>query len=139
MGLLCAISPCPLASSVAAVGFLARRASGTGKALADGVAYALGRTLAFAGIGALLTAGLAAAPRLYHLLQKHLNMLLGPILVIMAAFLLDLVRPPFSRRLPPSKGHGTPWGARASVSRHGIRAELLPSLRGNLLWGGCCQ
>jgi cytochrome c biogenesis protein CcdA len=95
MGLLCAISPCPLASSIAAVGFLARRASGTGKALADGVAYALGRTLAYAGIGALLSAGLAAASPLSHLLQKHLNMLLGPLLVIMAAFLLDLIRPPF--------------------------------------------
>lgn len=47
LGLLTAISPCPLATNIAAIGYIGKRAEDRRKVFWNGVWYTLGRTLAY--------------------------------------------------------------------------------------------
>lgn len=91
LGVLTSISPCPLATNVAAIGYLARFGSSRGAQLAAGALYAAGRALAYAAVGALITWGLLSAPLLSGFLQRHVNELLGPFLVLVGMTLLGLL------------------------------------------------
>jgi cytochrome c-type biogenesis protein len=91
MGILTSISPCPLATNIVAVSFVARRVSSPWKVFLSGVLYAVGRTITYLVIGILLTAGLVSAPRASHILQKYMNRLLGPILIVVGMVLLELI------------------------------------------------
>ena len=91
LGLLCAVSPCPLAANIAAVGIIARNAVNPRHVAWNALAYALGRVIAYVAIAAALVAGLASAPTLSHTLQKHMGVLVGPILIVIGAILFDLV------------------------------------------------
>lgn len=88
LGFLCSISPCPLATNIAAIGFVSRKVGNAGGALCAGVLYTLGRTITYAILGILLIGGLSAAPEISHLLQKYMNLLMGPLLIIVAMVLL---------------------------------------------------
>ena len=93
LGILCAISPCPLATNIAAVGFISRNASPS-QTLLGGLLYAVGRATAYCALAAVVVMGVSATPELSHLLQKHLNRLMGPLLILVAVVLLGLVRLP---------------------------------------------
>jgi len=117
LGLLTAISPCPLASNLAAIGFLGRDA-GPGRALAGGLLYAAGRMLAYLALGLLLQAGLWSAPGLSRWLQTTLSPLLGPLLVLTGMALLGwLPLPAFGARVDEAA-----WRARRE--RWGLAAAL---------------
>lgn len=120
-GLLCAISPCPLAANIAAVGVVARNLS-PGRTLFAGLSYAVGRALVSCALAAALVAGLSSAPELSQILQKHMNRVLGPLLVLVAGVLLGLVR-------LPSFGTG---GCSAVRNRLAAHALLGPFLLGAL-------
>ena len=91
MGIVCAVSPCPLATNIAAVSFLAREAGRPTRVLWGGLFYALGRTVTCVGLAVSILFGLAAAPTLSQVLQKYMGLALGPILIVVGAVLLDLV------------------------------------------------
>lgn len=95
-GLLTAISPCPLATNLAATAYLARRVDSRKRAIAGTIAYTLGRVLAYAGIAALLAFGLASAPAVSLGLQRWMTPLSGPLLIVVSMFLLGLVSLPVS-------------------------------------------
>ena len=61
-GILTSISPCPLATNIAAISFVGRKIGSAPAVLAAGVLYACGRTIAYASLGILLAGGLTAAP-----------------------------------------------------------------------------
>lgn len=87
LGLLTAISPCPLAANLAAIGFLGRDRS-PWRVLAGGLLYTAGRSLAYVGLALLLSWGLLGAPALSRWLQTVLNPLLGPLLILTGMALL---------------------------------------------------
>jgi cytochrome c-type biogenesis protein len=93
LGLLTAISPCPLATNIAAIGYVARfsQSGGNGRAWLPGVLYALGRAIAYTVVGGVITWGLLSAPALSSFLQQHMNQLLGPLLVLVGMALLDML------------------------------------------------
>jgi cytochrome c-type biogenesis protein len=91
LGVLTSISPCPLATNVAAIGYIARFGRSRGSTLAAGLLYAAGRALAYASVGALITWGLLSAPAVSGFLQRHMNQLLGPFLVLVGMTLLGLL------------------------------------------------
>jgi cytochrome c-type biogenesis protein len=115
LGILTAVSPCPLATNMAALSFVARQAASPRRVLQSGAAYTLVRILSYTILAALLVSGLLTAPGVSFFLQKHLNQLMGPLMVLTGAALLDwLPLPSFgvggSDRIR-KWGEGGTWGA----------------------------
>ncbi len=99
LGVLTSISPCPLASNIAAISFIAHKGGHPRRALWAGVLYALGRTLAYVILGMVIMAGLMAGGEIARFLQRHLNQALGPILILVGMLLLGLLHPTRSMNL----------------------------------------
>jgi cytochrome c biogenesis protein CcdA len=91
LGVLTSVSPCPMATNIAAIGYLARNSHSRAAQLAAGALYALGRAMAYTLVGALIAWGLLSAPVLSNFLQKHLGQLMGPLLVLVGMVLLGLL------------------------------------------------
>jgi cytochrome c biogenesis protein CcdA len=91
LGILTSISPCPLATNVAAVSYVARRMDRPRLVLLSSLTYSLGRALAYAAVSAVVVAGLLSIPGLSLLLQRTMNKLLGPLLVLVGMYLLGLL------------------------------------------------
>lgn len=116
LGILTAVSPCPLATNVVAVSFIGRRVGSTRQVLFSGLTYALGRMVVYLALGLLTTASLFAIPEVSYFLQKYMNKLLGPILILVGIFLLGLIRLNVGKSLVGEKweqraGKGGIWGA----------------------------
>jgi cytochrome c biogenesis protein CcdA len=92
IGVLTAISPCPLATNVAAISFIGRKVSSPKATLVTGLLYTAGRSLVYVGLAAILVAGLLSAPAISAALQRYMNKLLGPILIVVGMLLLGLFR-----------------------------------------------
>jgi cytochrome c biogenesis protein CcdA len=95
-GVLTSISPCPLATNIAAVSFLSRRMHSRRMAVAGAVAYTLGRATVYGVLGFAVAWGLAAAPRLSSFLQQGLFPFLGPLLIVVGLVLLGWIRLPLN-------------------------------------------
>ncbi len=103
LGLLTAICPCPMATNIAAISFISKRVDSPMTVWMTGFVYTLGRMLAYAVLGILIMQGLFASAHVSHLLQKYMNLLTGPLLVLVGMALLQLISVPSfgfsSRRL----------------------------------------
>ena len=93
LGLLTSISPCPLATNVAATSFLGRRVDSPRHVLGGGLLYTAGRTAAYVTLGFVFVMGLLSMPETSQFLQRHMNRILGPVLIVAGALLLEVVRP----------------------------------------------
>ncbi len=91
LGILTSISPCPLATNIAAVSFVGRRVDSPGSVIIAGSLYTLGRALTYAFLGVLLVSSLLSAPAVSHALQKYMNLVLGPVLILVGMILLELI------------------------------------------------
>jgi cytochrome c-type biogenesis protein len=91
LGVLTSISPCPLATNIAAISFVGRRVGSPGKVFSAGLLYTSGRALTYLVLGMLLVSSMLSAPSLSHVLQKYMNMALGPLLIIVGMILLELI------------------------------------------------
>lgn len=91
LGILTSFSPCPLATNIAAVGWLAGAGATPRRTVGAGVLYGLGRALSYALLGGLLTASLLSAVGTARFLQQDLNRVLGPVLIVVGMVLLDLM------------------------------------------------
>jgi cytochrome c biogenesis protein CcdA len=92
LGILTSISPCPLATNIAAVSFIGRRVGNPRRVFLSGLLYTLGRALTYSVLGVLLVSSILSAPYISHLLQKYMNKILGPILILVGMFLLELIQ-----------------------------------------------
>jgi cytochrome c biogenesis protein CcdA len=90
LGVLTSISPCPLATNIAAVSFLSKKITHPGLVLISGFAYALGRMVAYAALGWIIVSSLLSVPQVAQFLQKYMIKALGPILIITGLFLLEI-------------------------------------------------
>ena len=92
LGILTSISPCPLATNIAAVSFIGRRVGQTRVVFLTGLLYMLGRMLTYVVLGILLVTSVLSIPQVSHILQKYMNKVLGPILIFVGMILLELIR-----------------------------------------------
>ena len=92
LGVLTSISPCPLATNVAAISYIGRRVDRPRLVLLSALTYSLGRAIAYAAVSAVVVLGLLSVPGLSQFLQRYLNKVLGPLLVLVGMYLLDLLR-----------------------------------------------
>ncbi|MBL0161896.1 MAG: sulfite exporter TauE/SafE family protein [Bryobacterales bacterium] len=92
LGVLTSVSPCPLASNIAAISYIGKGIARPRRVLAAGVLYTLGRVVTYALLGWLLVTSLATVVGLSNNLQSVMNQLLGPVLMVAGLFLLELIR-----------------------------------------------
>jgi cytochrome c-type biogenesis protein len=92
LGILTSISPCPLATNIAAVSFLSKKINHPRMVLWSGFAYTLGRMIAYVIIGVILISSLVGIPATANFLQKYMNKILGPVLIFVGLFLLDILK-----------------------------------------------
>lgn len=103
LGILTSISPCPLATNIAAMSYIGRSLGRPALTLWTGLLYTAGRALTYIVLGMLLVHGLLAAPLLSQWLQKYMAQLLGPLLIVVGMLLLELIPLP---ALPGGVGDG---------------------------------
>lgn len=96
LGLLTATSPCPLATNIAAISYVGRRVDRPTLVLSGGLIYALGRTVSYVLVALLVVQGVLSLSALSMFLQRSLNLVLGPVLVVVGLLLLDVIPWPWT-------------------------------------------
>jgi len=94
LGILASVSPCPLASNIAAFSYIEKDCADPRRVFVSGAFYSLGRMLTFAVLGSLVIGGIFQAHSISFFLQKQMNILVGPVLLVLGVFLLDLLELP---------------------------------------------
>lgn len=91
LGLLTAISPCPLATNIAAVGFIGKNIENKWTVLMNGLLYTLGRILSYSVLGLVLIVVLKQGSGIFKV-QKFFatygGKLIGPLLLSIGLFML---------------------------------------------------
>ena len=107
LGLLTAVSPCPLATNIAAIGFIGKDIENRRRIFLNGLLYTLGRVIAYTLLGIVLILILKEGSSLFGIqkfIGKYGELVLGPALLLIGLFIL------FGRKLKlPSfgfKGNG---------------------------------
>ena len=91
-GILTSISPCPLAMNITAMSYVGRRLGNSRLVFLSGMLYIAGQTLAYLGLAFVLIAGAQSTPLISLFLQKNMHLVLGPILIVVGMFLLQLIQ-----------------------------------------------
>lgn len=91
LGILTSISPCPLATNVVAISYIAKGIEQPRRVLWTGMLYTAGRMLAYVMLAAILVSSLLSLPDVAYWLQTRMNQIIGPLLVFTGILLLDLV------------------------------------------------
>lgn len=116
LGILTSISPCPLATNIVAISYIGKRVDNMRYVALSGFLYALGRTAVYIVIGAILVASILSVQEIALFLQKYMNQLLGPVLILAGILLLDLIKlnfpggNPFEKVMAGIK-RDSAWGA----------------------------
>ena len=115
LGVLTSISPCPLATNIAALSYVGRHVASPRKAMLAGALYTLGRTIAYVAIAALVISALLSMVEVSATLQRLAAKALGPLLILVGVALLGVIPlPPFgggmAQRMHGMAGRGV-WGA----------------------------
>ncbi|MFH0941313.1 MAG: aromatic aminobenezylarsenical efflux permease ArsG family transporter [Candidatus Omnitrophota bacterium] len=91
LGILTSISPCPLASNVAAISFLSKKITHPALVFISGLAYTLGRMVSYAILGWIIISSLLSVPQVAQFLQKYMGKALGPLLIVTGLILLEVI------------------------------------------------
>lgn len=91
LGLMTAISPCPLATNISAIGFISRDIENRKKVFMQGLVYTMGRVISYTGLALLIYFG-ASKMNISMLFQGWGEKLLGPLMVIIGLFMLDIIQ-----------------------------------------------
>jgi cytochrome c-type biogenesis protein len=96
LGILTSISPCPLATNVAAISFVARNLGSPHRVLWSGLLYSIGRMIVYIAIAVLAVASLLSLPEVSFFLESNMHKIIGPILIVVGIVLLDVLPISFS-------------------------------------------
>jgi cytochrome c biogenesis protein CcdA len=118
LGLLTAISPCPLATNITAIGYIGRDIESKKRIFWNGILYTVGRIIAYSLLGAMLIYILHRGEDMFFI-QKGVSrwgeMLIAPAMILIGLFMLfgDRLRLPkfgFSGNVESDKLKGM-WGS----------------------------
>lgn len=118
LGLLTAISPCPLATNITAIGFISKDIENRHRIFWNGILYTVGRIITYAGIGFIIIPILREGTSIYavqKVISKYGEMIIAPALILIGLFMLfgdklNLPKFGFSGSSEGLKNHGS-WGA----------------------------
>lgn len=91
LGLMTAISPCPLATNITAIGFISKDIKSRRKVFLNGLVYTLGRAISYTAIGLLFFFG-ASQFEFAGFFQEWGEKLLGPLLIVIGLFMLGVLK-----------------------------------------------
>jgi cytochrome c-type biogenesis protein len=100
LGLITAISPCPMATNIAAIAYVSRRVKERRYAVITGALYTLGRMFSYTVIGVLIIVAGLEIPGVATFLQDFGEQILGPLLIAVGAIML------VANRIPLGLGGG---------------------------------
>ncbi|WP_042371916.1 aromatic aminobenezylarsenical efflux permease ArsG family transporter [Bacteroides neonati] len=91
LGLLTAISPCPLATNITAIGFISKDIESRHRIFWNGILYTAGRIITYAGIGFILIPILREGASIFVIqkaIGKYGEMIIAPALILIGLFML---------------------------------------------------
>ena len=91
LGLMTAISPCPLATNITATAYISKNISNPKKVFLSGLLYALGRAFSYTMIGLILYLG-ASKFHIARFLNQNGEKILGPLLILIGLIMLNVIR-----------------------------------------------
>lgn len=91
LGLMTAISPCPLATNISAIGFISRDVENRKRVFYNGLIYTLGRGISYTALALLIYFG-ASKMNISRLFQGWGEKMLGPLLIIIGLFMLGVIK-----------------------------------------------
>ncbi len=116
LGIMTSVSPCPLATNIAAVSYVGRQVGSPRKAMWAGAGYIVGRLVAYVAVAIIVTAGILSIPGISNFLQRYAGYVLGPVLILTGIVLLGVLplrMPQFasSNKVQGLASRGSVWGA----------------------------
>jgi cytochrome c-type biogenesis protein len=90
LGLMMAISPCPLAMNITAIGYISKDLENRRKVFYNGLIYTLGHAVSYTTIGLLFYFG-ASQFKLSGFFQEWGEKIMGPMLVLIGLFMLGIL------------------------------------------------
>ena len=91
LGLMTAISPCPLATNITAIGFISKDLENRNRVFFNGLFYTLGRAITYTLIPLIIYFG-ADQFKFSGFFQRYGEKIIGPLLVLIGIFMLDIIR-----------------------------------------------
>jgi cytochrome c biogenesis protein CcdA len=91
IGLMTAISPCPLATNITAIAYISKRIDSSRHTLLTGFVYTLGRMAAYIAVASVIVFFGMNIQFIALGLQRYGELLLGPFLVLCGIFLLGII------------------------------------------------
>ncbi|MBA4409456.1 MAG: cytochrome C biogenesis protein [Odoribacter sp.] len=91
LGFMTAISPCPLATNITAVGFISKDLENRNRVFINGLLYTLGRAISYTAIALIIYFG-ADQFKFSGFFQLYGEKLLGPLLIFIGLFMLDVIK-----------------------------------------------
>lgn len=92
LGILTSISPCPLATNIAAISYLGRQIGQNQRIVLAGLSYTLGRVSVYLVLGTFLVSSTSVIPGISMFLQKYMTIIIGPLLLIVGLILVNVIR-----------------------------------------------
>jgi cytochrome c-type biogenesis protein len=91
LGLMTAISPCPLATNITAMGFISKDLENRKKVFFNGVIYTSGRAVSYTLLAFILYLG-ADQFKISSFFQQHGEKIIGPLFIIIGLFMLGIIK-----------------------------------------------
>ncbi len=98
LGLMTAISPCPLATNITATAYISKNIANKKKVFLSGILYSLGRAFSYTAIGFILFFG-ASKFHIARFFSQNGEKYLGPLLIIIGLIMLNVIRLNFFGKL----------------------------------------
>ena len=91
LGLMTAISPCPLATNITAMGFISKDLENQNRVFYNGIIYTLGRAASYTLLAFILYLG-ADQFKISSLFQQNGERFIGPLLIVIGLFMLGIIK-----------------------------------------------
>ncbi|MDX9929809.1 MAG: aromatic aminobenezylarsenical efflux permease ArsG family transporter [Bacteroidales bacterium] len=91
LGLMTAISPCPLATNITAIGFISKDIENRDRVFYNGMFYTIGRVITYTSIAFIIFLG-ADQFKFGGFFQKYGERIIGPLLIIIGIIMLDFIK-----------------------------------------------
>jgi len=110
LGLMTAISPCPLATNITAIGFISKDIENRNRVFFNGLFYTLGRAITYTSLALIIFLGVDQL-KFSGFFQRYGEKFIGPVLIVIGLFMLDIVKMnfPWFSRLTSGMQKKTKW------------------------------